>query len=639
MARLLNVDLASKRIWTEDIKDLRREFIGGVGINARLAFDRIPLLADPLGDQNVLIFGVGPFVGTNIPTASRTEITAKSPLTNLLGTTSSGLLWGAHLRYAGYDHIAVFGKSASPTYLLIKDNEVKIKDASHLWGKSTWETVATLRREEGEGVQVASIGQGGEKKVRFASIQNNLYHAWGRTGLGGVMGSKKLKAIVVFGQQPLQVFNLKKTLKVAQEATKRIIEDNSFGYTRRYGSMVAADPYNKLGALPGYNFTRGSLEGWDNTRGRRTFRERYKEKDLACFACPIACAHWSGVKEGEHLGYQFHGLEVTYDLEFGAKLGIESIPEISFCVNLCNQYGLDVISTAGTISFLIECYQNGLVSKEEIGGEIGWGDTKGIRRVITMLVRRNGMGDLLAEGVKRASDKIRGSKKYSPHIKGMEIPVRDPRAKWDVWSLGYITNIRGGDHLRTRSPVEYLLGGIKSNVEEELGVSDEFIDKMDIPSELKKEIFGQPPNKVDIPKMAKYAEELITLINATGVCIRPPVLRTFGPELFSFGLRATLGLELTPEEVLKAAERIWNIQHLFNLREGETIEEWTFPDLFYQQDAGRGVLYQEKVKETLTRYLIARGWDSDTTFPCAKKLEELGLLQEGGQLKDAALRG
>ncbi|MBW2038027.1 MAG: aldehyde ferredoxin oxidoreductase family protein [Deltaproteobacteria bacterium] len=637
MARLLNIDLTSKKVWWEDIEALRRGYIGGVGINARLAYDLIPRGADSFGAENVLIFGVGPFVGTNIPTACRTEVTAKSPLTNLLGTSSSGLYWGAQMRYAGFDHIAIFGRSPSPVYLLIRDGEVQIKDASHLWRKSTWGTLEALRQREGEGVQVASVGEGGEKMVRFASIQNNLHHAWGRTGLGGVMGSKMLKAVVVCGEHPLEVFDLQETLRMAQEATRRITKDDSFGYTRRYGTMVAADPYNKLGALPGYNFTQGSIEGWEDTRGRRAFGQRYKEKDLACFACPIACTHWSRVKEGEHLGYQFHGLEITYDMEFGAKLGIKSIPEIVLCVDLCSQYGVDVVSTAGVISFLIECYQNGLVGKEEIGGEVGWGDVRGIRRLIKMIAHREGIGDLLAEGVRRASAKIRGSEGYALHIKGGEIPVRDPRAKWDVWSLGYLTNVRGGDHLRARSPAEYLPGGIRNHLEEELGVSEEFIEGMDIPSGLKEEIFGQPPHKVDIPKMAKYAEELITLINAAGVCIRPPVLRTFGPELFSQGLRATLGLELSPEEVLRAGERIWNLQHLFNLREGEKIEGWTFPDRFYQQDTGRGVLDQEKVKETLMKYFITRGWDPETGFPNAEKLEELGLLQEGGQLRDAAL--
>ena len=637
MIKLLNVDLTSQKAWVEEIEALRRSYIGGVGINARLAYDLIPRGADPLGEQNVLILGVGPFVGTNIPTACRTEITAKSPLTGLLGTSSSGLYWGAQLRYAGFDHIAIFGRSSSPVYLMIKDSEVQIKDASHLWGKSTWETVQSLRRQEGEGLQVASIGKGGENKVRFASIQNNLHHAWGRTGLGGVMGSKGLKAIAVWGELPLEVYDLRETLRFAQLITKRISEDDSFGYTRRYGSMVAADPYNKLGALPGYNFTRGYLEGWEDTRGRRTFGQRYKEKDLACFACPIACTHWSRVKEGKYLGYQFHGLEVTYDLEFGAKLGIDSIPEISLCVDLCDQYGLDIISTAGVISFLIECYQNGLVEQKEIGTEIDWGYAEGVRRLIEMIAYREGIGDLLAEGVRRASAKIAGSERYAMHIKGGEIPVRDPRGKWDVWSLGYLTNIRGGDHLRTRSPAEYLLGGTRNHLEEELGVSEEFIEKMDIPHRLKEEIFGRVPHKVDIPKMAKYAEEIITLINATGICIRPPVLRTFGPELFSQGLHATLGLKLSPEEVLRAAERIWNLQHLFNLREGERIESWTFPDRFYQEDAGRGALSAEKVEETLRRYFLARGWDPQTTLPSSEKLQELGLVSEGGQLRDGPL--
>ena len=623
--KALFVDLSTGKIEEEEIGELLPRYLGGVGIGARLAFDLIPQGCDPLGEENVLIFCPGSLVGTNIPTASRTEITAKSPLTGLIGTTNSGLYFGAFLRYAGFDCVVIRGAASEPVYLLIEDGEARIRDAREIWGRDNWETYLWLREREGEKVQVASIGPAGERLVRFASIQNNFFHAWGRTGLGAVMGSKRLKAVAVKGKGAFRVHDLRQVLELAREFTERVRGDDSFGYTRRYGSMVASDPYNRIGVLPGKNFTRGTIPSWEETRGRRVFERRYKEKDLSCFACPIACGHWSRVKEGEGTGYEFHGMEVTYVLEFGAKLQITSIEEIARSVELCDRMGMDVVSTASVIAYAIEASEKGALPSEEVPS---WGDPRGIRSLIGRIARREGIGEALAEGVKKASSRFRGTEPYALHIKGAEIPVRDPRGKWDVWSLGYLTDIRGGDHLRARSPAEYLLGGTLNHLEEELHVSEEFIAALDMPDDLKGRIFGSPPQKVDIPLMTKYAEELITMINASGLCLRPPVLRTFGPQTLSHFLRAVWGIEIPPKEVLLSAERVWNLQHLFNLREGLKREDFRWPSRFYQEENGTPPLDPQKVEETLRAYFLARGWDPQTAIPTRKKLEELGLGEE-----------
>ena len=353
--------MSDKKVTIEDATDLHLNFLGGLGVKTKLLVDLTPSGVDPLGPDNNLIFGAGTFVGTLLPTASRTELTAKSPLSNRFGTSNSGGLWGASLKFAGYSNIVLTGKSPSPVYITIDNERIKIEDATHLWGANTSATVDWIRREKGKDYQVASIGPAGEKLVRFASVQNNHHGAWGRTGLGAVMGSKNLKAIAVRGSGEVQVADRRRFAAIMTEAFKKVINHESFGYTHRYGSMVVADPYNKIGALPGHNFTRGYFDDWVDTRGRGIFEKNYKEKDLACFSCPIACTHWTNVKNGIYKDYENKGLEVSFVLEFGAKLGIKEIAEILKCVEVCNLYGMDVISASGVIAFAIEANQNGLL--------------------------------------------------------------------------------------------------------------------------------------------------------------------------------------------------------------------------------------------------------------------------------------
>lgn len=613
MFKLIEIDLTEKKINLGDATFLHRDFLGGLGVNTKLLYDLIPVGADPLGPDNILIFGAGTFVGTLLPTAARTELTAKSPLSGRFGTSNSGGLWGAALKFAGYSHIVLKGKSTAPVYLIIDNDQIKIEDATHLWGLNTHETVDWFRREKGKDFQIASIGPAGEKLVRFASVQNNCHGAWGRTGMGAVMGSKNLKAIAVRGTGEIRVADRRSYAKIMTEAFKKVINHESFGYTRRYGSMVVGDPYNKIGALPGHNFTSGSFSDWVETRGRKVFEKNCKEKDLACFSCPIACTHWTKVKDGEYRGYEYKGLEVSSLLEFGAKLGIKENAEMLKCTEICNLYGMDLISASGVIAFAIEANQNGLLGKSGREVPAEWGNYQGILELLKSIGERRGIGALLAEGIKRAAGNIPGSEPYAMQIKGVEMPVRDPRGKWDVWMLGYLTNTRCGDHLRTRSPVDNVLGEVINPFEEKIAVPLELISKLDMPEDLKKEIFGDPPSKVDIPGMAKYAEDLITIINSTGLCIRPPVHRTLGAGFYARALTALTGHPYTAQEVMDVSARIWDLQHQFNLREGEEIGEYVFPDRFYNeplpvQSGIKQPLQREVIDEVLRRYFAARGW-------------------------------
>jgi aldehyde:ferredoxin oxidoreductase len=612
MTVLLNVDLTSGNIETEDITALQRRYLGGLGINSRLAAELIPPRCSPFDEENVLLVGAGSLTGTLLPTASRTDITSKSPLNGRYGSANSGGDWGVKLRLAGFDHLAIRGKAKRPVILYIDHGSVYLEEATYLWGEDTWFTVDWIKKNKGKDFEVAAIGPAGENLVAFACIQNNYYNSWGRNGMGAVMGSKHLKAIAVRGSGKIEIACAEDFNKIRLEAFEKVKNDDSFGWTKKYGSMIASTPYNKIGALAGHNFTRGSLERWEETRGRKIFIERYKEKSLACYSCPIACSHWSRVKEGPFKNYETKGLEVTFVLEFGAKLDIASIPEIFKCVELCNRLGMDVISSASVIAFLVECCEKNIIKSGDIGFAPVWNDYKSTLKLLHLIAYKEGIGEILSGGVKRAAEKIPGSEYYAMHIKGVEIPVRDPRAKCDIWSLGYLTNTRGGDHLRARSPVEILATGFIDHENEELGLTPEQIDTLDMPAALKEKIFGTPPSRVNIPWMIRYAEDLITIINSIGFCIRPPILRSLGPDFYARALNAVTGSDYSADSVLTAAGEIWRLQYRFNQREGETISEYRFPERFYRESLPRlegtphPPLSKENVQNIIDTYLRIR---------------------------------
>ncbi|EEG76987.1 aldehyde ferredoxin oxidoreductase family protein [Dethiobacter alkaliphilus] len=616
MSTLLTVNLTEGSMYRKDIADTEEMYLGGLGVNSRLLYDLVPTGADPLGPENALLFGVGPLVGTLLPTACRTEVTAKSPLSGRFGTANGGGSFGAVLRYAGFSYLAFLGAAQTPVMLVIDDEKVRLEQADDLWGLDVWEATDRIKARLGHDFHVAVIGPAGENLVRFASIQNDYFASWGRTGMGAVMGSKRLKAVAVRGSGTVDVADIKTFNKLRREAFDRVQKEPSFGFMKRYGSMVVADPFDAGGALPGRNFTVGSYADWAQTRGRKPFEKQYKEGDVACFSCPIACAHWSRVKEdGPHQGLETRGLEVTFVMEFGAKLEMTSVPEIFRCVDICNINGMDVISAAGSVSFLLEAYDKGLVTTEDLGFVPQWGDYNTVSRLLLQIAGREGMGNLLAEGAKRASQQIPGSEPYAMHVKGVEMPVKDPRPKCDTFTFGYLTNTRGGDSLRGRSPVEAVLQPLVDHRTEPLGVDPEHIEALDMPATLKKEIFGDPPKGVNLPRMLVYAENLIALINCVGFCIRPPVLRSLGPDFYARALTAVTGRKYDEDMVYAAAQRVWDLQHSFNVREGETSQDYCYPKRFYTESLpgpkGRITppLSREQIEENLREYFQVRGWE------------------------------
>ncbi|GAB6180886.1 aldehyde ferredoxin oxidoreductase family protein [Desulfotomaculum defluvii] len=622
---ILEINLSTGKHKTTKISlDFAKKYIGGIGFNAKILFDELPPAIDPLSEQNILVFGVGTLVGSPFPTSSRTEASAKSPLTNQFGTSNSGAFFGVQLKNAGYDALVIKGKAQNPVYILIEDQKVEICDAGFLWGKNTWDTIDMLKSRH-SGVEIASIGLAGEHLVRFANIENSYFDGWGRTGLGAVMGSKFLKAVAVRGTKGIAPQNPTALLETVKEAQELIKSASSYGAFCKYGSMLAAIPYGNFKALSAHNFTKGVVPGWHDNFGRQVVEE-YTKNHVGCQSCIIACAHWVEIKEGKYQGNQLKDMEISPSVAFGSNVGLSTDATI-IASKLCRQYGIDMLSAGGVIAFAMELFAKGIITRDDLGYDLPWGDDEATFKLLQDIVERNGIGNILAEGTKRAAGYFKDAEPSAIHVKGLEIPMIDPRNRWSTWTLGLLTNIRGGDHLRCRNPVENLRFNDNNHdyLKERFGYKKIMYDKLDMPEELKREIIDLENDIVDIAKMSKWAEDLVNLFNAIGICIRPPVLEKVGPTILAQAYTIYTGIAITPEELMIGSERIWNLIKLFNIREGEQIQDFKFPRRFYDEELYGKTLDEEKTHRVLEQYFIARGWDPATSQPTSEKLKLLEL--------------
>ncbi|MDD3364796.1 MAG: aldehyde ferredoxin oxidoreductase family protein [Syntrophomonas sp.] len=601
-----------------------REYLGGIGFNAKLISDEVPAGIDALSPENILVFGVGTMVGSIFPTASRTEVSAKSPLTGLFGTSNSGMFFGTQLKNAGFDALVIKGRAEKPVYLFIEDGELSVQDASRLWGKDSWETLDILRKQY-PAAEVALIGPAGENLVRFACIENGYYDAWARTGLGAVMGSKNLKAIVVRGTQGITPHSVEGLLKVTGKARQLIESSPFFKPFKSYGSMNAAMPYGSFKALNANNFSQGCLPDWKEDFARPKVEE-LTHGHIACQSCIIACAHWVEIKAGKYQGLRMKDMEVTPTVSFGSGCGM-SLEATVKAAEMGQRYGMDMASVAGVMAMAIELFNRGIISQEDVGYDLSFGDDDAILRLMDDIARRQGLGAVLAEGTMRAAQQFAGGEASAMHVKGLEIPMIDPRGRWSTWSLGILTNIRGGDHLRCRNPIENLRFNENKHdfQKERFGYDRKMYESLDMPDELKAQAIDLENDTVDIAIMSRWAEDLINLFNSVGVCIRPPVEHRIGPTILAEAYTAFTGIKISPIELMQSAERAWNLIKLFNLREGELPEDSKFPRRFYEEAVGGKNLDEAKVQEVLQQYYQVRGWDMLTGQPGEEKLRELGL--------------
>ncbi|MDH4267899.1 MAG: aldehyde ferredoxin oxidoreductase family protein, partial [Deltaproteobacteria bacterium] len=405
IGKILRVDLSKGAISEEEIReDWAKMFIGGAGLATMYLYKEVSAGADPLGPENLLIFMTGPLTGTASASASRYSVVAKSPLTGIWGHGNSGGSFGPALKQSGYDGIIFQGRSPEPVYLRIIDGQPKLCDAGHLWGKTVSETEDLIQKDSQQKVTIASIGPGGENLVRYAAIINNKYRAVGRCGLGAVMGAKRLKAVACAGRTPIHLADKALFSEIAKKQIDLLNESILKVGFESYGTNMVSDMVNIRGGYPTRNWQEGVFEQIEEVNGQ-ALTDRVLIKGVSCFACPIACGRGTEIKEGPWKGNSGEGPEYETVNTFGAMCGVANLNAITMANYLCNEYGLDTISAGSTIAFAMECYEKGILNKEISGGlEVKFGDEKLMVDLVPKIARREGIGDLLAEGTKRVSE-------------------------------------------------------------------------------------------------------------------------------------------------------------------------------------------------------------------------------------------
>lgn len=634
--KILEVDLSTGKLTKKDIDpQFAREFIGGMGFGCKILYDEVGADVDPLSPDNVLIFANGPLSGTRAPCSGRTEVTTKNPLTGNIGTGNTGGVWGAQLKHAGWDLIIVRNQAEKPVYLCINNEAVDIRNAGHLWGKDTEVTTDILRKELSPEFSVLTIGPAGENLVRYACPLNDYHHVAGRCGAGAVMGAKKLKAIVVRGTGALKLARPEDFRKAAREARERILVAD------KASRMPGGPPEARVrqlerGCLPAKNFQTGVLPRWLETRGRDLVSKYITRKEGTCYACPIPCFDLVEVKEGKYAGLKVgRGSMPGIVSCFGAKCAIDNLPAIWKCKELCQRLGLDYASSAGCVSFAMELFQRGLITKKDTDGlELTWGHEDAAIQVIQKIALRQGFGDVLAEGSVRAAKIIgRGAERYVMATKGAEMMSSDPRAGRKGWVFGDLTNPKGGDNVKS------------THCHAEEYNPNWWVDKFDMFEEVKQKIYSLPPEKVagtweGKPLMCRWFEDLYSALNSLGICFFPAGFRlAIGPTYLSKLYSACTGWDTTPQDIMKFGEKTFTLLKAYAIRQGFNRKDDTWPDRFFEEPLPEGpakgaVLSRDIIAQLLDEYYELRGWNKKTGLPTREKLVDLAL----GDIADDLVR-
>lgn len=610
MGNILRVDLTAGTLTEEALpEDVARKYLGGAGIATRYLYDEVPKGADPLGPENKLIFFTGPLTGTTSPSSSRYSVVTKSPLTGIWGQANSGGSFGPALKRSGFDGIIFEGESAKPVFLKIENGKPELCDADHLWGKIVPDTEDSLKEDLGKNFTIASIGPAGENLVKFAAIMNNKHRAAGRCGVGAVMGVKKLKAIAVSGKAFPELAN-KEVFKEKAKKQFTLVNESllKIGF-ETFGTAMVADMVNVKGGYPTRNWQQGEFDGIEHVNAQ-AISEKVLKSRVNCFSCPIACGRGSEIQEGPYKGHKGEGPEYETSNTLGAQCGVADINAITMANYLCNEYGLDTITAGSTIAFAMECYEKGFMTKEDTDGlEINFGDGEMVVKLVEMIAKRDGFGDLLAEGSRSVAEKVgQGSERFAMHVKGLELPAYDPRAA-KIVGLSYVTANRGGDH-------------VTSTV-----IAPTFIDA---PILLVEESHIQDPYEV-VPEEAKIVMDMENggaVFDCIGGC------KFFGLLLYADDsvdlISNATGWDFTVDDFRKGGERVYNLARAFCIREGITREKDILPARLMEDPLPGGsaegmVLGREDLELLKDAYYDYRGWDKETGKPTPEKLAELGL--------------
>jgi aldehyde:ferredoxin oxidoreductase len=612
--KILRVNLSAGTVKSEPLNmEWAQAYLGSRGLGTKYLVEEVDATVDPLSSANKIIWATGPLTGTMASTGGRYTVITKGPLTGAVACSNSGGYWGAELKMAGWDMIIFEGKSASPVYLYINDDTAELRDAGHLWGKSVWETEEIIKKGLQDPLtRVSSIGKAGENGVLFAAVVNDLHRAAGRSGVGAVMGSKNLKAIAVRGTKGVGNIRDPKAFMKAVADTKKVLAEN--GVTGQglpaYGTQVLMSVINEVGGLPTRNHRDNQFEGAKDIGAeamatpRKTDGKKQLVTNQACFGCTIACGriskmdqnHFSVANKPQYWGAS-GGLEYEAAWALGAANGVNDLECLQYANLLCNEEGIDPISFGTTVGAVMELYEMGVLSKEQIGIEAPFGSAQALAFLAEETVNGRGFGKEIGLGSKRLTAKY-GHPELSMSSKGQEFPAYDGRAIQGI-GLAYATSNRGGCHLRGYTIASEVLG---------------------IP------VKTDPLESQGKPDLVKAFQDATAAFDSSGLCI----FTTFAwglPEL-SPQMQAACGEQYTVEELAKIGERIWNMEREFNNRAGFTRADDSLPErLTSAEGACKTGPAKGKFNELATMlplYYAARGWDSEGR-PTAETKARLGL--------------
>jgi aldehyde:ferredoxin oxidoreductase len=590
MGKILWVNLSTGEIKEESIDEkVYRDFIGGYGLGAKILYDRMKPGADPLGPDNILGLLTGPLTGTPAVTGVRYVAVGKSPLTGGWGDANSGGYFGPYLKFSGYDGVFFTGISEKPVYLYINNGKAELKDASDLWGKDTYETEDALKEMYGKDTHVSSIGPAGEKVSLISCIMSKRDSAAGRSGLGAVMGSKKLKAVAVTGNMEVTLADKATMNDLRKDHTQSALNPPPGPMAELnkllplYGTTGGTPQNAHSGDTPVKNWIGAGVVDYPDVSGLTKETATHNRKQAEpCWRCPIACKASLYAGEGEYKYPEGTGrIEYETQASFGPLCLNPDGEALNMCNHLCNSYGVDTISGGGVMAFAIECYENGIITKEDTDGiELTWGNHRALVAMTEKMCKREGLGDILADGVKVAAEKIgKGAEKYAVHIGGQELGMHDPKHgqfPGNMSSARYHLDATPGRHTAGFGPGNFMM----------------------------------------------------LVVNAEGLCLFSGAMAP-GKNFALEYLKAATGWDMTMEEMLKAGERIANIRHAFNVREGiNPLTDWkVHPRIVGDPPLKEGPLAGVSTDHEAQVYwgLGALGWDRVTTKPSRKKLMELGL--------------
>lgn len=618
---ILDVDLSTGK-WSLSPypTELIWKILGGRGFNAWFLYQSIPADTNPLCPKNILIFSCGVLTGTAAPASSRLHIGALSPLTGLLGSSNVGGDFGAKLRSNGIQSLIIRGRASKPVTLLLDEDTVEILDAKALWGMDTWKTQERIKNELGyEKSAIVAIGPGGENGALFACIMSGRDHSAGRTGMGAVMGSKNLKAIVIKDQKKGPVSashrnghnSIKRYLKQIKSSTE-------FATASKYGGAGYIKWADDMGILATRNYRENHFEGVDRLDGRRL--EKYKTRSRGCHRCPVQCKAELEFTNGRFKGTNGIRPEFEPMISLGSKCGLSDLQEVVFLDNLCSRLGLDNISAGSAIAFVMDLWDRGILTLEDTGGmDLTWGNSEVMETLVRQMAYREGLGAILCQGIRKAAQIFgRGSEQFAPHVKGLELPGYHPYEIMGT-ALGCAISNRGGDFNDIYATLEYRWSSEKATQEFKTPMTTDI-----------RAIHGKAP-------LVKRAMIVTIVLDCLGLC-KVPALCLIGA--FDLKGEAALTTDLTGWSVdakmlFAIGERIATLERLFNYRHGKGGADDRLPDMFFEKEYTPGekpsqpAMWMEPMKQAFYKIM---GWD-EQGWPKEEKLKDLGLWEDIERLK------